>query len=84
MEQKNMEDIQFLIKIGLLILLSYIIPILGIGFSIFILTRSELRNYGKWVKMLAVISLLLQIVMILGIALGVAAWMLDPVDTINL
>jgi hypothetical protein len=36
-------------KVLVLLLLSYVVPIIGIGFSIYILSNTKLRNYGQWV-----------------------------------
>jgi len=74
MKQDNIE-VQMLAKVMTLILLSYIVPVFGIVFSVYILMSSDIINYTGWVKALATISLVLQLLIILGMVIGWLAWM---------
>lgn len=74
MKQENIE-VQMLAKVMTLILLSYIVPVFGIVFSVYILMSSDIIKYAGWVKALATISLVLQLLIILGMVIGWLAWM---------
>ena len=57
-------------KVLVLLLLSYVVPIIGIGFSIYILSNTKLRNYGQWVFVLSMISLIIHLIVIVLALLG--------------
>ena len=57
-------------KVLVLLLLSYVVPIIGIGFSICILSNTKLRNYGQWVFVLSMISLIIHLIVIVLALLG--------------
>ncbi|MDZ7834564.1 MAG: hypothetical protein U5K84_03705 [Alkalibacterium sp.] len=82
MDRKESNASQLIVKIAVHILLSYIMPVIGAGFSIALLMDPEMRNYGKWVKTLAIISLVMQALLISGMLLGWLAWGLNPGETL--
>lgn len=57
-------------KVLVLLLLSYVVPIIGIGFSIYILSNTKFRNYGQWVFVLSMISLIIHLIVIVLALLG--------------
>lgn len=59
------------VKVIIFIILSYIVPLVGIGFSLYILTHSNMKNYSGWIKPLALLSLVIQILTILSAIIGV-------------
>ena len=62
------------VKIIIFILLSYVVPIVGIGFSIYILNNSKMKEYSSWVKTLAMLSLGIQLLLILFAVVGWLMW----------
>lgn len=74
MNKKNESYKNDSVKLITFILLSYIVPIIGIGFSLYILHDSDLENYGSWVKILAMIALCIQLLFILLGFLGWFVW----------
>ena len=62
------------VKLIIFILLSYIVPVIGIGFSIYLLMNATKNNYGIWVKRLAVLSLCIQLLPVLGTLIGMITW----------
>lgn len=75
MERSNNKELQLIAKVITLIMLSYIVPVFGIVFSIYILTSSDIIRYATWVKALATISLILQLLVILGMVIGWLTWL---------
>ncbi|SEL13494.1 hypothetical protein SAMN04488700_0415 [Carnobacterium iners] len=63
------------VKVIIFVILSYIVPLIGIGFSIYILTNSNMKNYSSWIKPLALISLVTQILIILSAVLGIITFL---------
>lgn len=61
------------VKLIIFILLSYI-PVIGIGFSIYLLMNATKNHYGMWVKRLAVLSLCIQLLPVLGVLIGMITW----------
>lgn len=62
------------LKLAILILLSYIVPVVGMAFSIYVLIHSKTHPVEKWIRKLAVISLIIQLLIVaLGVA-GLATW----------
>lgn len=70
-EKKNEQES---VKILTFILLSYISPIIGVGFSLYILNDSDMRNYSSWVKTLAILALVIQGLFVLFGILGWFMW----------
>lgn len=74
MKKVNNKEQVDIIKEGIevltLLLLSYIVPIIGIGFSVYILGKTRLKNYGRWVYVLSLISLIIQLLVIAFALLG--------------
>lgn len=62
------------VKLIVFILLSYIVPVIGIGFSIYLLINATKNHYSMWVKRLAVLSLCIQLLPVLGVLLGWITW----------
>ncbi|WP_407372078.1 hypothetical protein [Carnobacterium sp.] len=62
------------VKLIIFILLSYIVPVIGIGFSIYLLINATKNHYGVWVKRLAVLSLCIQLLPVLGVLVGMITW----------
>ena len=62
------------VKLIIFILLSYIVPVIGIGFSIYLLMNATKNHYGTWVKRLAVLSLCIQLLPVLGVLIGMITW----------
>lgn len=62
------------VKIVIFILLSFVIPIVGIGFSLSILKNFKTKNYNSWVKTLAILSLSIQLLLILSATIGWLMW----------
>lgn len=62
------------VKLIIFILLSYIVPVIGIGFSIYLLLNAAKNHYGMWVKILAVLSLCIQLLPVLGVLIGIITW----------
>lgn len=75
MEPNYNNELQMVAKIMTLILLSYIVPVFGIVFSIYILMSSDIVKYASWIKALSTISFVLQLLIILGMAIGWLAWL---------
>lgn len=62
------------LKIFTFILLSYLVPVVGIGFSLYILNDSDMKNYGSWVKPVTIIALSIQMLFVLFGFLGWLVW----------
>lgn len=62
------------LKMVIFILLSYLVPVVGIGFSLYILNDSDMKNYGSWVKPVAIIALSIQTLFVLFGFLGWLVW----------
>ncbi|PRY83112.1 hypothetical protein [Alkalibacterium olivapovliticus] len=62
------------LKFSVLVLLSYIVPVVGIGFSSYVLIYSKTHPVDRWIRKLAVIALIMQLLMISLAAVGWAAW----------
>jgi len=62
------------LKMVIFILLSYLVPVVGIGFSLYILNDSDMKNYGSWVKPVATIALSIQTLFVSFGFLGWLAW----------
>ncbi|GEK88607.1 hypothetical protein SAMN04488100_11426 [Alkalibacterium putridalgicola] len=75
MERSNNKELQLIAKVVTLIMLSYIVPVFGIVFSTYILTSSDIIRYATWVKALSSISLILQLMVILGMVIGWLTWL---------
>lgn len=63
---KDNKDTKLFIITIILLVLSYIIPLVGVLFSIFILVHSQMRKYNKWVTILSINAIVYQIPFILG------------------
>lgn len=59
------------LKFAVLVLLSYVVPIIGIGFSAYILIYSKTHPVEIWIRKLAFIALIIQLLLV---ALGVVGW----------
>lgn len=75
MNGKTRANEQDALKIVVFVLLSYVVPVAGLGFSLYILSDSEMRNYSSWVKPVALLSLVVQLVIIVSAILGWVVWL---------
>lgn len=73
---KNGEKIeaQDLLKASISLLLSYLVPIIGIGFSIYILSISKREHYNSWIKIMAMLSFVIQLLIIFFLIIGWLTW----------
>lgn len=74
MNKKTRENEQDSLKIVVFILLSYMVPVAGLGFSLYILSNSEMKNYSSWVKPVAMLSLGIQLVTVVSAIIGWSMW----------
>lgn len=69
-----MVEAKDLTKIFIMLLLSYMVPIIGIGFSIYLLSTSKREHYDRWVKTIAIISLGIQLLLVFFLIIGLLTW----------
>ena len=73
---KNDEKIeaQDLLKVSISLLLSYLVPIIGMVFSIYVLSIFKRGHYDSWVKIMAIISFGIQLLIIFCLIIGWLTW----------
>lgn len=61
-------------KLPMFIMLAYLVPVLGIGFALYILNYTNTYETERWVPMAALAALFIQIIPILFAVLGILTW----------
>lgn len=51
----------------MMLVLAFIIPFLGIGFAIYLLLKFRLDIYPRWVRTVAIVAFVYQIVLLSGV-----------------
>lgn len=73
-KKEKHNDVKEAAKILIILLLSYLVPVVGAGFSLYILSNKKMKNYARWVPVLSVISLIIQLLIILLMLIGYLMW----------
>ncbi|MCC5893997.1 MAG: hypothetical protein JJU16_00915 [Alkalibacterium sp.] len=59
------------LKLAVMVILSYLVPVFGMAFSAYVLIYSKTHRVERWLRKLAVVSLILQLLIV---AMGVVGW----------
>lgn len=62
------------LKLPMFIMLAYLVPVVGIGFALYILNYTQTYETDRWVPMAALVALFIQIIPILFAVLGILTW----------